>query len=150
MGDFNCKVGDAITGNTESISKGGKMLLKMINEENLNLVNSLKVCKGKWTWYRRFKETGHEQKSILDYFIINEEVSSTITQAIIDEEKNYTPHRETNGESIGTYSDHRSFIVSMNSSINDNTLKPKSGMTKKGYEKFKKEIEREKVSDIWK
>ncbi|NQY07805.1 MAG: hypothetical protein HRT68_16805, partial [Flavobacteriaceae bacterium] len=34
-GDFNCKVGDVIEGNREEVSKSGKMLLKMVKEEQL-------------------------------------------------------------------------------------------------------------------
>ena len=30
IGDMNCKIGDLIDGNTEEISKGGKIMIKMI------------------------------------------------------------------------------------------------------------------------
>ena len=150
MGDFNCKVGKAIEGNKDTVSKGGKILMKMIEEENLSLVNNLKVCKGKWTWHRRMKESGIEKKSIIDYFIVNEEFSSAVTQALIDEEKEYTPfRRQTKGEDGRVYSDHRSIIVDMKSAINDHTMKPMKCMTRKGYQKFKEEIEKEKISEIW-
>ena len=30
MGDMNCKIGDLINGNKDKISKGGKIMIKMI------------------------------------------------------------------------------------------------------------------------
>ena len=49
MGDMNCKIGDLIDGNKEEISKGGKIMIKMIKEYNMIILNSLEKCRGKWT-----------------------------------------------------------------------------------------------------
>ena len=49
MGDFNCKVGKIVSGNTEEISKGGKKLVKMVNKMGLKIINASKKCKGTWT-----------------------------------------------------------------------------------------------------
>ena len=35
-GDFNAKVGTAIQGNKETITKGGRLLLKMMQKENMS------------------------------------------------------------------------------------------------------------------
>ena len=83
MGDFNCKVGNCKKGNAEKITMGGKLLLKMIENEQLKLINSMDICEGKWTFPRN-----EENKSILDYAIITEEHSSILTQIIVDERKN--------------------------------------------------------------
>ena len=99
MGDFNCKVGDAIDGNIEQVTKGGKMILQMIEEENMKLVNNMKQCERKWTWTRTMKKTGEEKKSILDYMIISEEASSTISKAKIDGSKEIAPSWNDNGKS---------------------------------------------------
>ena len=48
-GDFNCKVGNKIPDNKEVVSKGGKKLLKMIENEKMLLVNATDKCEGKWT-----------------------------------------------------------------------------------------------------
>ena len=44
MGDMNCKIGDLIDGNKEEISKGGKIMITMIKENNMIILNSLENC----------------------------------------------------------------------------------------------------------
>ena len=46
MGDMNCKIGELIDGNKEEISKGGKIMIKMIKENNMIILNSLEKCRG--------------------------------------------------------------------------------------------------------
>ena len=41
MGDTNCKIGDLIDGDKEEISKGEKIMIKMIKENNMIILNSL-------------------------------------------------------------------------------------------------------------
>ena len=41
MGDINCNIDNLIDGNKEEISKGGKIMIKMINENNMIILNSL-------------------------------------------------------------------------------------------------------------
>ena len=88
MGDMNCKIGMQIKGNTEEVSKGGKILLDLLEDEKLNLGNSGKCCRGKW------KRSEGEHRSILDYVIFNGE-ESTLHEFFIDEEKLLTPYRIT-------------------------------------------------------
>ena len=45
MGDMNCKIGDLIDGKKEEISKGGKIMIKMIKENNMIMLNSLENVK---------------------------------------------------------------------------------------------------------
>ena len=54
MGDMNCKIGDLIDGNKEEISKGGKIMIKMIKENNMIILvwknveeNGQEVVEGK-------------------------------------------------------------------------------------------------------
>ena len=60
IGDFNCKVGNTKKGNKDEVSKGGKMLNKMVKTMNLDIINSCDVCDAKWTKER------NEEKSILN------------------------------------------------------------------------------------
>ena len=68
LGDFNAKVGTKIQGNKETITKGERLLLKIIQKETTSLVNADKRrCKGLWT-----REQG-KQKSVIDYVITSTE-----------------------------------------------------------------------------
>ena len=40
LGDFNAKVGTTIQNNKETITKGGRLLLKMMQKETMSLVNA--------------------------------------------------------------------------------------------------------------
>ena len=46
MGDMNCKIGDLIDGNKDDISKGGKIMINMIKENNMLIINSLENVEG--------------------------------------------------------------------------------------------------------
>ncbi len=48
MGDFNCKIGDAIKNNRPDITKAGR-LRKMTTKHKITIVNSLDICEGLWT-----------------------------------------------------------------------------------------------------
>ena len=88
IGDFNAKVGIAIQGNKETITKGGRLLLKMTQKENMSLVNADKHrCKGLWT-----REQG-KGKSVIDYVMTNIEYLNSIKEMIIDETKKCTTYR---------------------------------------------------------
>ena len=47
--EFSCKVGNCIQGNTETKTKGGRLLLKMVEKHNLCMVNANSNCQGIWT-----------------------------------------------------------------------------------------------------
>ena len=49
VGDFNCKVGKLIEGNSETVTKGGRLLQKLVNKHNLLILNAKPNCQGKWT-----------------------------------------------------------------------------------------------------
>ena len=103
IGDFNAKVGTAIQGNKETITKGARFLLKIIQKENMSLVNVDKhICKGLWT-----REQGKE-KSVIDYVMTNTEYLNSIKEMIIDETKEYATYRldQHNQDLKKTYSDH--------------------------------------------
>ena len=64
LGDLNCKVGKTIEGNKDEITKGGKLLLKMMKKYKMKMVNAEECCEGLWT------RAEGEQKSILDYVLV--------------------------------------------------------------------------------
>ena len=49
IGDMNCRVGDAVRGNKPEVTVGGKMLKKMVKNNNLIIVNDVEECQGTWT-----------------------------------------------------------------------------------------------------
>lgn len=65
MGDMNCKIGSVIEGNTEEVTKGGKVMLEMCKRHDLSILNAEEMCIGTWTRVQK------EKKSVLDYMITN-------------------------------------------------------------------------------
>lgn len=49
MGDFNCKIGTKVAGYNEEITKGWKILLKMVEKEQMKVLNAQDKCKKRWT-----------------------------------------------------------------------------------------------------
>ena len=142
VGDFNCKVGKTIKENTEDVSKGGKLLLKMVSKQDLNIMNSSETCQGVWT------RTDGKKKSILDYIIVNKEDEELVKEMIIDEERDFTPSHTQDGRKI--YSDHYSIKVDINWN-----MRYKAGENKRTIidEKSKTEFENRttevNLTDIW-
>ena len=142
MGDFNCKIGERIKGNTEEVSRSGKNFLNMIKSNKLFIVNETEKRTGLWT-----REEGGS-KSVLDYMIVNKEDEAAITEMIIDEEKQYAPFRIT--ENQEKTSDHNTVITTFNWLIDSEEKREiKTVLTKKGYSKVRKEMNERKLSRIW-
>ena len=141
MGDFNCKIG---RGKKDGeISKGGKILLNMTKKYGLHVVNTNEKCEGKWT------RIEGDQKSTLDYIIIREEDKNYVKKMIIDEEKNITPYGKTNDRSKRVvYSDHCMMKCDINLKMKLQEEEKPKYMGVKEYEKYIKEIEKEKISNI--
>ena len=127
MGDFNCKLGKPVPvienpnnnnsagttpEKTDNSSKGGKILKQLLEQQQLKTVNSMSLCKGEWTWTRTV--LGEIKKSTIDYIIVEEDHASSISEANIDEEKLITPYH---GSTQKTYTDHRAFTITINTSI---------------------------------
>ena len=142
MGDMNCKVGDVIKNNTSIISKGGKVLLNMCKKMGLVLVNAEECCEGTWT------RTSKEKRSVLDYFIVNEEEASFIEEMVIDEDKHKTPYRVNEAGEV-SYSDHSTMIMTTKVSMQGNqTEQKKKNLTEEGYAKFRSMAEEKRISSI--
>ena len=104
-GDFNAKIGNAIQGNKEEVSKSGRLLLKTALEQELSILNTSQKCEGKWT-----RILGKE-RSVLDYIMVRMDDERYISKIKIDEEKEHTPGYKE-GSQV-TYSDHCAIIVEM-------------------------------------
>ena len=84
IGDFNAKIGEAVEGSKTQVTKGGRQLLKLANEENMIILNTVKEkCKGVWT------RVQGEEKSIIDYVLTDASSANTVKKMKIDEEKQY-------------------------------------------------------------
>ena len=94
MGDMNCKICDLIDGNKEEISKRGMIMIKIINENNMIILNSLEKCRGKWT------RSSEKEKSIIDYIMIGEENENEVESIIIDEKKEKSPYQMRKSDGI--------------------------------------------------
>ena len=57
VGHFNCKVGKLIEGNSETVTKGGHLLQKLVNKHNLLTLNVKPNCQGKWTRLQEGKKS---------------------------------------------------------------------------------------------
>ena len=108
-GDLNCKVGNLIDGNRKDVTKSGPLLKAMISKHKLKILNSAPQCEGKWT------RIEGEQKSILDYVIVNENEVGKLKWMKIDEEKLITPYTITKGRMIP--SDHCAITASFDWTI---------------------------------
>ena len=114
MGDFNSKVGNIIQGNSDKITKGGKILLKIIQKYNMTIINTMKITKGTWT--RTMTRLYKDEKAILDYIIINKSDEDCVLKFTIDENKTLAPYRiiKENGQIKTVYSDHNVLECSIN------------------------------------
>ena len=143
VGDFNCKVGSTVEGNTEKVSKGGKILLEMVNKQNMKIVNTSDKCQGRWT------RTDGTKRSILDYVLINNEDEEMVKQMIIDEEREFTPYHIEGGRTI--YTDHYSikFEVNWNMRYQPGENK-RTVINEKNNAKFESKTTTTNLNNIWK
>ena len=82
LGDFNAKIGNYIKNNKETITKGGRHLKRLVEKQNLCIINGeSNKCEGLWT-----REQG-EEKSVIDDVITTKKDLNTIKTMKIDEEK---------------------------------------------------------------
>ena len=146
MGDFNCKVGVNIPGNHEKITKGGRILLKMVNKYDLCLLNKERCCKGTWT------RIEGSDKSILDYMIVRKEDVEMYTEMFVDEGKDITPYRiETYEQSNRiVYSDHCMIkcVAELKVECNGKVTNKHMKLDKKKYTEFAEELAKEQVSKL--
>ena len=106
VGDFNTKIGKYINGNRTEVSKFGQIFLDLLKNEEMEILNINKNCKGKWT------RLEGETKTIIDYVIVEKTQVKYLNEMIIDENKDVTPCHIVDNRTI--YSDHCAIIINMN------------------------------------
>ena len=78
IGDFNCHVGFL---GEQSKNRKGEMMLEFMERWNMVILNMDDRCEGVYT-----RIQGRE-KSVIDYYLVNEEMFSLFKKMEIDEEK---------------------------------------------------------------
>ena len=111
--DSNAKLGPrVIPGDPKEQSENGKLLEKVIVENDLIVVNSTELCSGTIT---RFRETINSiEQSVLDHFIVCRDFFKLVRNMIVDEAGKYSLTKYTNktGNTMVTKeSDHRTLIL---------------------------------------
>ena len=89
LGDFNAKIGNYIKNNKETITKRERHLKRLIEKQNMCIVNGESNQSKGGLWIR---EQGGE-KSIMDYVILTMRDLNTIKSMKIDEGKEFGIYR---------------------------------------------------------
>ena len=102
-----------IPGDTHPISPNGKLLSDIISRQNLVVVNATDKCRGKITRYK--KTVRGEEISILDYFIVCQDLYKNVHSLIIDEDRKYVMARfyKTKNKTTCIESDHNPLILEL-------------------------------------
>ena len=133
MVGFNVKIGNHISGNKETVSKGGRQLKKIIEKYNLNIINANEhKCREKGT-----REQG-EERSIINYVVTSQEYMDTIKCMEIDEEKQYGLYKiERQSKQIKkTYFDHNAILINIDSASPKDLSRKRKVITRKRYKKY--------------
>ena len=87
--DANAKVGkNIIDGDSHSTSNNGKLLIDIIERQDLIIGNSLEICKGVVTRERVVEN--NTEKSTIDYIIVCSELAEYMTEMMVDEDRVHT------------------------------------------------------------
>ena len=91
-GDFNAKLGRQFySGDIHDINGNGNRLSKVINEFNLEVLNTCEKCHSTFT---SLNNKNSNAKSVLDYLIVSSELNKYTNSMSIDEKKKqFTPLR---------------------------------------------------------
>ena len=90
--DANSKLGNGIIkDDPHEMSQNGKLLHDLISRQNLKVVNSTDKCFGTITRYKKTKRGTEE--SVIDFFIVCEELFQNIVKMLIDEQRQYVLSR---------------------------------------------------------
>ena len=107
IGDLNAKIEETPT-KIASITSNGKLLLELINNQDLDVMNFNNKCKGKWTHVIR--TTG--ASSVLDYMLTDKTLTPVVKEMIIDEDCLFCPFL-IRKEKEPQFSDHNALITNM-------------------------------------
>ena len=123
--DSNAKLGSKIIpGDPKEKSENGKLLEKIVNENDLIVVNGTELCNGTIT---RHRETiNNIEESIIDHFIVCKDFFKLVVNMTVDEAGKYSLTKFTNktGDKICVKeSDHRTLILEIKYTWNSSSYK---------------------------
>ena len=124
--DANAKVGsEIIKSDPNSRSSSGELLIEMCERNNLIICNATDLCIGTIT-RQRITVNGIE-KSIIDYFILCEEMFAYLSSMKIDEARLHvlTKYSKVKGKTVVKQSDHNPIISKFNYLWNDKIVNEK-------------------------
>ena len=102
----------------------------------------MEVCKELWT------RVQGQERSILDYVLTNSKLLSTVTEMIVDENKQYSVFKYK--KSGKTYSDHIAILIKLNLITAIEKQKKNRIITKCGYKKYRNKLTQKQISGILK
>ncbi len=108
-------------------------------------MNKSEKCTGLWT------RVEGASKSVLDYMLIDNENDLVFEEMLIDEDKEFAPISYEEG--CAAYSDHNVMISKFNWVLKEEVREKSRNnkvITKEGYAQIKTDMEKEKVSEIFK
>ncbi len=110
VGDMNAKISNDNDQTTHG-SPNGKLLLEVVDAQQLEVLNFHQKCRGKWTHVIR--TTG--ASSVLDYIMTSQQISDCICELIIDEDCLFCPFRikKNDGKMEPQFSDDNAIIVKL-------------------------------------
>ena len=145
--DSNAKLGpNIIPQDPHPQSANGKLLQKVICENNLKVVNGSSVCKGTIT--RERTTINGTEESILDHFIVCAEMFQYIMCLQIDQERKYCLTKftdKTGSKTCSKESDHNTLILEINHEWNTDNAETK---TRKEILNFKDKDNFEKFVEV--
>ena len=108
VGDLNAKI-HLQEGVIESTTANGKLLLNVVNNQELDVLNYHNKCEGKWTHVVRTTNS----PSVLDYMLSCKQITNTVQQVIIDEQCLVCPFsvKKSKGRQTQQFSDHNAMIL---------------------------------------
>ena len=123
--DSNAKLGSKIIpSDPKEKSENGKLLEKIVNENDLIVVNGTELCNGTIT---RHRETiNNIEESIIDHFIVCKDFFKLVVNMTVDEAGKYSLTKFTNktGDKICVKeSDHRTLILEIKYTWNSSSYK---------------------------
>ena len=105
--DANSKLGSShVAGDSREMSSNGKLFADLIERQDLVVVNSTDLCFGTITRVRNTKSRTEE--SVLDYFVVCQELYENVVKMVIDEQRKYvlTKFYKCKGKTSVIESDH--------------------------------------------
>ena len=117
VGDMNSRVENGIDDGNQLTSSNGKFLKSVVDEHHLRIANFHTGAIGKWTRIQKSKRC--EEKSTIDYMLLDETLYQGVMEIVIDECKLCTPYWVTTKKGVRNVvsSDHCAMIAKIDVKI---------------------------------